>query len=1081
MTNLLTNPYRRGAETLLIHLGEDVGGWTSVANYDFQEYFARYQAQPPEPKYILFPLTNIGRDTLTLEVEFSFGSVTSTKTLTIPPHTFAKTSFVIPLPQNADATLRLLRFRQLSVPLSGAGADNWGIISLLGNIAKLAWVLGWEKDLIAQQLRDIQQQRCRIFARRFSLDKLGEDLRVPRFPPSEYSFDANTLALYHFTQGATSLSDAIDNVTTTINVTSTSGFPSSPPFQIQIDLEVMAVSAIAATTWTVTRSASPTPHAKGAVVTLLNIVVDETNRFGLPGHPGTNNGAQSGVNGKFGTGLQFPGPSGSGAIEISSHPDFEISGDRSFTVEAFIKSEPHDETRVVIAKGQQDATASLIGSGWSLSLGSFRGIANNVRWAVNDGTNTLEIFADDVVNVADGQFHHLAGTIDRDNRRARLFIDGEERATVDISEPRVITNNQPIRIARSNFGHQFVGVIDEVRLSKIARTEFYPVLGESDAVYRQRLGIFERWFLPTPEALLQTLNQLVQVIRREAGSFVTVNTPFELIEKDRPSASGSKLVRILPATLLAGQSIDRDGNLRSQEKDIIGVPEDDIEFKEIYLLRHDRPQVNYGSSENHRRMQLGTQLILDTLLDLLATAGVAGNLIIERSFEPTDKSLHRVGRSLLLRHQTLPPEELAVFAHRAGFDYVRNQGTQVYASVALGEKLAIAIEEVPLLPDVDVILGGEINLHIIPESLPRNGQIQWTLIDCGAGRARFAAHPDDALTLSTPVRSRPRLRLVTEASGNITVRVEYTLGRRTVTGTRTLRIGIQSLADGTTIAADGKLNVTEAEAVGDLGETINEIYLIFHNVPGVNYGADNNNHRMQIGLEKPLNRLLESIAGEDGQLEILKAYDPTDAGLHKAGRALRIRHSVVDGEQLGALAHLAGFGFVRRDGNEIYCSVAAGEKIAIVRANELAPLEDEMTVGETVAVRSRFSELPATGDYNWTREQIGYGRGSFDFVLRSQVNFTPLEPGFLLLNITYLEEDEQSTFPYTFEIKLKSELDVPEVIVPKDKYDLIMNILNYFHPIGVEIITQNIREHVVEVESDPLRVFPAYTYPDFRF
>jgi hypothetical protein len=1079
MTNLLTNPYRRGAETLKVLLSEDREGWTRVADYDFREYRSRYQADPPEPKYILFPLSNINRDALTIEVEFSFGGVTDTVSFTIPPHTFANTSFAIPLPQNTDATLRLLRFRQLPVPLSGAGADNWEIISLLGNIAKLAWVLGWEKDLIAQQLQDIQQQRCRIFARRFSLDKLGEDLRVPRFPPSEYSFDANTLAFYHFTQPATSLSDAINNVTTTINVTSTSDFPSSLPFQIQIDLEVMAVSAISATTWAVTRSASATSHAKGAVVTLLNIVVDETIRFGLPGHPGTNNGAQSGVNGKFGSGFQFPGVSGSGAIEISSHPDFEISGDRSFTVEAFIKSEPLDETRVVIAKGQHDASASLIGSGWSLSLGSFRGIANNVRWAVNDGTNTLGIFAD--VNVADGQFHHLAGTIDRDNRRARLFIDGEELATVDISEFGVITNGEPIRIARSNVGNQFVGVIDEVRLSKIARTEFHPVLGESDAAYRQRLGIFERWFLPAPDALLQTLNQLITVIRREASSFVTVNTPFELIEKDRPSVSGSKLVRIVPVTLLAGQSIDRDGNLRSQEKDILGVPEDDIEFKENYLLRHDHPQVNYDNSENHRRMQLGTQLALDDLLDLLATVGVAGNLIIERSFEPTDTGLQRVGRSLLLRHETLPAEELAIYAHRAGFDYVRNQGTQVYASVALGEKLAIAIEEVPSLPDVDVILGEEINLHIIPESLPRNGQIQWTLIDCGAGRARFAAHPDDALTVSTPVRSRPRLRLVTEASGNITVRVEYILGRRTVTGTRTLRIGIQSLADGTTIAADGKLNVTEAEAVGDLGETINEIYLIFHNVPGVNYGADNNNHRMQIGLEKPLNRLLESIAGEDGQLEILKAYDPTDAGLHKAGRALRIRHSVVDGEQLGALAHLAGFGFVRRDGNEIYCSVAAGEKIAIVRANELAPLEDEMTVGETVAVRSRFSELPTTGDYNWTREQIGYGRGSFDFVLRSQVNFTPLEPGFLLLNITYLEEDEQSTFPYTFEIKLKSELDVPEVIVPKDKYDLIMNILNYFHPIGVEIITQNIREHVVEVESDPLRVFPAYTYPDFRF
>jgi hypothetical protein len=43
-----------------------------------------------------------------------------------------------------------------------------------------------------------------------------------------------------------------------------------------------------------------------------------------------------------------------------------------------------------------------------------------------------------------------------------------------------------------------------------------------------------------------------------------------------------------------------------------------------------------------------------------------------------------------------------------------------------------------------------------------------------------------------------------------------------------------------------------------------------------------------------------------------------------------------------------------------------------------------------------------------------------------------------------------------------------------------MNILNFFHPIGVEIVTGNIRKHVLEVEQDPQKAFPAYTYPDFR-
>ena len=43
-------------------------------------------------------------------------------------------------------------------------------------------------------------------------------------------------------------------------------------------------------------------------------------------------------------------------------------------------------------------------AGRSRSRG-FRGIANNVRWAVFDGNRPVEVFAD--LNIADGKFHHL--------------------------------------------------------------------------------------------------------------------------------------------------------------------------------------------------------------------------------------------------------------------------------------------------------------------------------------------------------------------------------------------------------------------------------------------------------------------------------------------------------------------------------------------------------------------------------------------------------------------------------------------------------------------------------------------------
>jgi hypothetical protein len=283
-----------------------------------------------------------------------------------------------------------------------------------------------------------------------------------------------------------------------------------------------------------------------------------------------------------------------------------------------------------------------------------------------------------------------------------------------------------------------------------------------------------------------------------------------------------------------------------------------------------------------------------------------------------------------------------------------------------------------------------------------------------------------------------------------------------------------------TIAASGDMQVSEAAAVGPPGGAINPIYLITSNVAGVNYGADPNNKKMQVVLERAFNALLKMQSGLAAGLQVVKAFDPNDPGLHKAGRALLLTHNAITPERLGALAHQAGFGFVRRQGAQTYCSVAAGDKIEIARAADLAPLADELAVGTPVDVRARFDLLPGSGNFNWSLSESGEGRGSFDFILRSTVRFTPRRPGVASLNVMYLEQDPTATFPYAFEIRLKPELEAANALIPKHQYDLIMNILSFFHPIGVEIVTGNIRKRVVEVEQDPLKAFPTYTYPEFR-
>jgi hypothetical protein len=1021
MTALLTAPYRRGAETQAIGLGADTAAGTPVPAYDFTEYRARYGAGPAAPFYVLFPRVDVGPSSLTVAVDYNAGGQTGTATVTVPAGTAAYTSFALPAP--AGPALRLTLLRQSPVPLPGAGADNFGIVALLGNIAKVAWVLGQEKDRLRQLLRQVRQERSRALGHGYSLDLLGRDLRVPRFPPREHSFDTDTVALYH-------LNDAV--------------------------------------------------AANGPVA-------DETVHFNKPGHAGTNGGADSQAPGKFGFGFRFPGAGGTGVVTVPDDAEFAVAAGGGLTVELFVKADARDDPtpRFVIRKGQVDATGALTAAGWSLALATWRRVPNNVRWALSDGTHAVEVFAD--LNVADGAFHHLAGALDRAGNRARLFVDGVEASAADAGALGAIANTQPVLIGSGTAAVPFSGTVDEARLSRVARSDFHPVLGEGDDSYRRRLGLFQRWFLPTSANLIAAINGLVQV-NGDPQSFI-------LIEQTPPTATATQAVRIVPDKLAGGQGLDARGDPLAREAAASGLPGDDLDFAPIFLVKHDRTGVTYGADPNNHLMQVVTAAALDALADRLAALQPppGGNLVVVKSYDPADAGLHSVGRALRLQHEKLGPDVLAALAHRAGLTFVRNADTDVYASMAAGDKLGVAIEarapaDTPP-PGIDVFAGKAINLDLIPDTLPAGGVAQWTLVLPAAGRAHFAPHPADDPNLRTPVTARRRLQLVADAPGLVAVTVEFTLQGRTVSGTRELLIDVDTLPDKGTIAADGTRDGVEDAAVGPPGPPPNPIYLITSNVAGVNYGADANNKKMLIALERPFLRLTAAPGVLPG-LQVVKAYDPAaTTGRHQAGRALVLAHATLKGDGLSALAHQAGFDFVQRQADQVYCSVAEGDLLQIVHAVGAQPLEDELIVGTPLALQGRFDALPAGGSLHWSVEPAELGNGSFNvlevplgvpYKVTLAPTFTPTATGGAVLHLTYFEPAPLTAAPYTFEVRFKPALDVPATILPKDQYDLIMNLLNYFHPIGVEVVTANLRQHTREVEQDPQKAFPAYTYPDFR-
>lgn len=1012
LAELATLPYRRGAEVLEIPVEAGADGVHPVRPYDYREYRARHGDDPPDPRYLLELTVPAGSEPVEVAVELDTGAGTVTAALTVPAGALAGESFTVPLPPGAGPDVRLLEVTARPDPGPGA----FRLLALLGNVSKLLWVLGREQDLVRARMEEVRRQRSLVAARAASLDLLGADLRVPRFPPRPYSFDVATLALYHLDEH---------------------------------------------------------PVADGGAV------ADETARFGGPGHPAENRGAASGARGKFGGGFALPGRGGDGHLVIPHDPDFNAPAGRSFTVELFLRPAPGLDgvPRAVVVKGSLAADGRLAGNGWALTLGTFREVPANLRWAARSAGAAVELFTD--VSLADGAFHHVAGVLDREAGLARLFVDGTERARAPLGELGAAGNGQQVRVGRSAAGHQLAGTVDELRFSREARRSFEPALGEGDEAYRQRLGIFERWLLPTPENLLRALNGAVSLGGEEE--------PFVLVERDRPVAVASHPLRLVPTALAAGAHLDRDGDPERTALEVCGSSADEPGFSPALLVRHDAPGVSYPGGEDARRMQAAAWRPLEELRALLAEEAVGpGNLRLHRAFDPgaggeEGADLHRVGRALLLSHESADAGALAALAHRAGFDYVERRPTRVFAAVAPGP--ALEVMAVPAAgvapPGADVTEGQALDLSVLPAALPATGRFEWSLIRCGAGDAHLGAHSDDAGGEGLPpVRNRSRVQLRADAAGEVAVSVEYRLAGVTVTGSRILRVAPADLADGEGLAGDGSRGVDLTAAVGEPEADFDPRYLVQHaSGASLGPGAD---ARMQLPLDRCLTRLVELLAPADpARLQLLRAFDPAAGELHAVGRAALLRHLDVPPGALASLAHQAGFGWAERQGNRVLCAAAAGEKVEVVLAGG-GPLPRELPVGAPVDLELRPAGLEADGDLNWSLEEVGHGRGTLFPVLLPASTLTPQRPGLLALNAYFLETAAGATAPYSFEVRLRPELDVPETLIPKERYDLVMNILSHFHPLGVEVLTRNLREHVVEVRDDLLNAFPGYTYPEFR-
>jgi hypothetical protein len=177
-----------------------------------------------------------------------------------------------------------------------------------------------------------------------------------------------------------------------------------------------------------------------------------------------------------------PGRFGGGRAYANLTADSDYNsldfGQGSFTVEAWVKTEPVARTYTLV--GKDHPTEGSFSNSWAnfslqlLPSGALRGIAfdtSNRRWQAQMPPLGFD--------VDDNQWHAVAMVVDREAGRMVIYVDGAERASAPMPAGfTTLINSFPFRaghvdVSGPSIGsgpNEFPGALDEIRVSASART-----------------------------------------------------------------------------------------------------------------------------------------------------------------------------------------------------------------------------------------------------------------------------------------------------------------------------------------------------------------------------------------------------------------------------------------------------------------------------------------------------------------------------------------------------------------------------------------------------------------------------------
>ena len=176
------------------------------------------------------------------------------------------------------------------------------------------------------------------------------------------------------------------------------------------------------------------------------------------GHDGNFKGSPKWVKAKFGTGLELPGDAG-GYIVVDSTKKLELE---TLSIEAWVKvKESTGKWQGIVCKQQAGCT--------NRNYGIWVHVNQSVLHAQIGANGGCAFSIDGTTEITDNKWHHLAFTYD--GTMGRVYVDGE--LETEAPNAQTFQSNDPITIGVPNLDNAngLKGIIDEIRISNVARTE----------------------------------------------------------------------------------------------------------------------------------------------------------------------------------------------------------------------------------------------------------------------------------------------------------------------------------------------------------------------------------------------------------------------------------------------------------------------------------------------------------------------------------------------------------------------------------------------------------------------------------